>query len=390
MDLLDGHLLALSEECGVGPDNLDRLQEIMEGSLLFIQLRQQSSGHLTRDAARDILHARIRYIHRTHPAEQVRRRMYRLGMSLSSCDVIERERDQLATLFREAERWFEWSSAERADLLLRLSRFIFQLRDTQPTRPVPEEAWPAILSAWLRGLRPLDMCRDETIRRFTASPSELSALIENLCGYLLPWGLNSILNYLSSSSDAGESPLPTVCSYFSGMVKYGLDSPVAVCLVPYLDQDQQLALQAASVCPHDCEHPDQVIRWFLRASTRVFENGGLTPDVAMKIVTKRDQQGRGHNQRAAARTGEQLTLRARSGAAQLVQQGQKVLMVPADEGVGGRFRVLTLDGMVIGAFRHPDGAIPEWWRATHLMDAEIISAAEGLDGSRIRVQLVEV
>ena len=355
MDLLDGHLLALSEECSAGPEDLDRLQEIMEGSLLFIQLRQQSSGYLTPDAARDILHARIRYIHRTHPEEQVRRRMYRLGMSLSSCDVIERERDQLATLFREAEQWFEWSSAKRADLLLRLSRFILQLRDTQPTKPVPENVWRVILSAWLRGLRTSDMCGDETIRSFTASPSVLSVLVEDLCGYRLPWGLNSILNYLSYSLEEGAAPLPAVCSYFSGMVKYGLDDPVAVCLVPYLDEDRRLALQAASVCPHDCEHPDQVIRWFLRASARSLENAGLTPDTAIQIIAKRDRQTGKSHRRQVNRPGQRLPLQTNPGATPRVQQGQRILVIPDDAHTPGRFKVLTLDGTAIGAFLHPDG-----------------------------------
>jgi hypothetical protein len=184
--------------------------------------------------------------------------MYRLGMCLSSCEVIEQRHPDLLSLYREAERWFEWSSAERADLLQRLSRFIFELRDTRPVKPVTEE-WPAILAAWLGGTSTSDMARDSTIARFSTSPSELSVLIEDTCGYRLPWGLNSIFNYLSDIATEEGVPLPPVCSYFSGMVKYGLDDPVAVCLVPYLDQDRQLALYAAAACPPDLEHPDRAI-----------------------------------------------------------------------------------------------------------------------------------
>src|SRR5207237_643277 len=107
----------------------------------------------------------------------------------------------------------------------------------------------------LGGADPSTMCRDETVRQFTTSPSRLSVLIEELCDYRLPWGLNSLLNHLKAVADEEGVPLPTACEYFSGMVKYGLDNPVAVCLVPYLDQDRQLALRAAAVCPHDADHP---------------------------------------------------------------------------------------------------------------------------------------
>jgi superfamily II DNA/RNA helicase len=389
VDRLDGHLLCLSEEFGIEPTDLDRLQEILEGSLLFIQLRQQSLGSLTPEAARDVLHSRIRYIHQAHPNGRIRQRMYRLGMSLSASQLIEQEHPQLLALFHEATQWFEWTHDERGDLLLRLSRFIFELHDTRPTRPVPAE-WPAILNAWLSGVDALIMCQDEAIRRFTTSASELSAFIEGLCDFRLPWGLNSILSYVSSVAQELGTELRTVCSYFSGMVKYGVDDPVAVCFIPYLDQDRRSALLAASVCPHDCAHPDLAIRWFLRASREDLERAGLAADAAMRIVSRRDQQRRGQRNETEDRPSDHLTLVVRNGGAEDLREGQKILVVPDEQRPGSIFRALTLDGISIGRFRHPTGQIPDWWRRTHLVDAEIVTVQDGTEGANVLVQIVGV
>lgn len=387
IDRLDAHLLSLSQEFDIDPSSLDRLQEILEGSLLFIQLQQQS-GPSTTDDARDLLRARLQYIHRTHPDGPTRQRMYRLGMALSSCQTIDREQAQLLTQYIEAAQWFEWSSAQRADLLLGLSRFIFELQDTRPLRPVSAE-WPALLAGWLGGMSITEMARDEAIGRFSTSPGAISVLIEDCCSYRLPWGLNSIFNYLSGLAEETGTPLPPVCSFFSGMVKYGLDDPVAVCLVPYLDQDRRLALQAASDCPHAFEHPDRVARWILHVSKDALLQSGLAPDVVERIVTKRDQQ-RGSVARTDARTSEQLRLLVREGKPQEVRAGQKVIVVPRDEAGMGAFAVMTLGGSSIGTFAHPDGEVPHWWRSLYLVDAEVMSASGEGESRQIVVQLVGV
>jgi len=74
-------------------------------------------------------------------------------------------------------------------------------------------------------------------RPFTTSPSELRLLIEDLCGYRLPWGLNSILVLLKSLEVEIGRTLPQFVRS-SRMVKYGLSDPVGVCLLPYLTRNE--------------------------------------------------------------------------------------------------------------------------------------------------------
>jgi hypothetical protein len=67
-----------------------------------------------------------------------------------------------------------------------------------------------------------------------------------------------------------------------------------------------------------------------------------------------------------------------------------VIVVPLEGSEGSYFEVRTLDGSLIGTSMHPEGTIPDWWRATHLVDAEIVSENEEADGPQLVVQLVGV
>ncbi|GAI38862.1 unnamed protein product, partial [marine sediment metagenome] len=155
IDILDGHLLALSEEFDIDPATSDRLQEILEGSLLFIQLRNDPTAQISTDLATEILRSRIRYIRSRYPQPTIRRRLYKLGMALSDCETIETHREELFELFNEALSWNDWSDEKRFDLLLRISQFILELNGIRP-KEVPEQ-WPRILSCWLKGISTIKM-----------------------------------------------------------------------------------------------------------------------------------------------------------------------------------------------------------------------------------------
>src|SRR5262249_48912475 len=155
----------------------------------------------------------------------------------------------LLSLFREATAWFALTPDKRSDLLLRISHFIFRLPDTRPSRLLPTE-WSAILAAWMAGRSTAAMATEEEIKTSSDNPNDLCLFVEDTCGYLLPWGLNSILTYLSMVAAELGQVAPEVCAYFAGMVKYGVAHPVAVCLVPFVDHDRELAMAAAALCPY--------------------------------------------------------------------------------------------------------------------------------------------
>jgi hypothetical protein len=361
----------------------------MHGSLLFIQLRDNARSGISQEEARDIFQARVKYIHRSHPNRAVRERLYKLGMSLSACETIEGQKGDLLDLFCEADKWLDWTHEQRSDLLYRISQIIFALRDTAPVDPPPEQ-WPAILTAWLAGISTTQMVTDAEISRFTTSPNTLCLLIEDLCGYLMPWGLNSILMHLTAVAAESGREIPPVCSYFAGMTKYGVSDPVAVCITPYLDHDRALAIGAAAVCPHNFKKPDDVIRWILNVTEAWLIDHGLESDVAKAIIQKRDAQRHPRSRKEGKRT-YPLELQAAQEEASKVALGDKVLIIPRENGNTHEFRVFTLQGVLLGEYEFLDGAIPDWWGTPHLVDAEVASISRPADRLwAISVSMVEL
>jgi superfamily II DNA/RNA helicase len=389
LDILDGHLLAMSEEFSLDPTVPDQIQDLMHGSLLFIQLRDNTRSGVSQEVARDVFHARIRHIHRRHPDRSVRERLYRLGMSLSACETIEEQKEVLLELFCEADKWFDWTHEQRSDLLCRISQVVFALRDTAPKDPPPEQ-WPTILTAWLAGISTANMVTNTEISSFATSPNTLCLLIEELCGYLMPWGLNSILMHLTSVAMGAGRGIPAVCSFFAGMTKYGVSDPVAVCIIPYLDNDRALAIGAATVCPYDFSKPDIVIRWILNVTEEWLVEHGLEPGVARAVICKREAQ-RHSRFRREVRQAYSLKLPLANDELSRVAFGDKVLIIPQGNRGTRDFCVFTIQGAFLGNYEFQEGGIPDWWGSPHFVDAEVTNVSRSPEEpSAIVVSMVEL
>ena len=132
LDIMDGHLLAVSEEMALDPTDPNTIQAIVQGSLLDIQLKAQEVAVVPYEAATGIFTVRVSHLHRAYSDPAMRRRLYRLGMSLSSCVMIESSRDDLLALYMSAEDWSQWTAERRRDLLERLAEFVLKVPDTAP------------------------------------------------------------------------------------------------------------------------------------------------------------------------------------------------------------------------------------------------------------------
>jgi len=375
IDILDGHLLALSEEFDIDPATPDRLHEILEGSLLFIQLRKDPQLKISANLATEILRSRIRYIRSRHPQPTIRKRLYKLGMVLSDCETIETHSEELYELFNEASSWNDWSNEKRFDLLLRISQFVLKLNEIGPKEL--SEQWPRILSLWLKGINTVEMVEDNEIKSFMSDPTELCLFLEDICGYRLPWGVNSILNYLTMFAEEREESLPLICSYFSGMFKYGVNNPIAVCILPYLDRIRDLALIAANICPCGIEYPENIVTWFKNLTEKDLTDKGIEDAIAKRIVSVRDSflafglekssQGRSSTIKVTSRRGETI---------KELNIGNRVLVVSRPELSDRHFQIFTLDGKNIGVFRRREKPVPQWWAELHLVDSTITDIQE--------------
>jgi len=375
IDTLDGHLLALSEEFDVDPATPDRLQKILEGSLLFIQLRNDPTAQISTDLAVEILRSRIRYIRSRYPQLTIRRRLYKLGMSLSDCETIETHNEELYELFNEALSWNDWPDEKRFDLLSRISQFILELNEIKP-KEIPEQ-WPKILSLWLKGINTIEMVKDDEIKSFISDPTKLCLFLEDICGYRLPWGVNSILNYLTIFAEEREETLPFICSYFSGMFKYGVNNATAICILPYLDRTRDLALIAANICPHSIEHPEEIVRWFKNLTEKDLTNSGIEDAIAKRIVSVRDSfLIFGLEKRGLGRIKTIKVISKHVEAIKELNVGDRVLVVPRLELSKKHYQIFSLDGRNIGVFRRCEKPVPQWWAELHLVDSTITDIQE--------------
>src|SRR5262249_39776660 len=162
------------------------------------------------------------------------------------------------------------------------------------------------------------------------NPNDLCLFVEETCGYLLPWGLNSILTYLSMVAAELGQVAPEVCAYFAGMVKYGVAHPVAVCLVPFVDHDRELAMAAAALCPYGFEQPELVILWLLHATADNLIDLGAEAALAERIIERRHWQRQFVKPRAQRRA-EQITLPVSRGVVEHARPGEKLLVIPEED-----------------------------------------------------------
>ena len=369
LDILDGHLLALTEEFEMDADSPDRLQEILEGSLLFLQLRDQPIPNFNADNAVKLLHSRVRYVFSRLPEKSVRTRMYKLGMTLSSSFFVEDHRDDLTNLLKKANDWDDWEDEQRSDFLTKFASVLLDIRDIRPDN-LPGET-NTIMRRWLMGENAAEMAADPTLHGFSDDPSEIALLIENVCGYRVPWGANSVLAYLTDyMREAGEDP-SAVCGYFSAMFKYGLVSPTATCIAPRVDQRRDLATAAATVCPHHYAAPDRVIAWFMNVSAEGLIGGGLEPATATAVIEARDALERARKATASQRRHETIRLRFNDvSLPEDVDRLRRIIVYPDVNNEPRRFDVYSLSGVNLGVFRLQK-PIPDWWQTGDLAEAVI-------------------
>ena len=210
LDFLDSELLALTEEVSDEDISPDLLQMIFQKSLLFLQLQTEENVQEWLQAATDILYARIRYIRSKVPTNSQRRNYYLLGFPFTDCEKVEDHADTLLDIYLKAEDYNLWTP----------------------------------------------------VKRYTESPAEISAYIEDSFVYKAPWGLNALWVFLSDKAKEDNKELPPVTSNFSALLKYGVYDPVASCLMAFGLESRKLALKLSEAFDGNRNDSKEISRWF--------------------------------------------------------------------------------------------------------------------------------
>lgn len=376
-DLIDQHLLAVAMEGGLTPDEPDRLQEILQDSLLFAQLEVRPIADLDDAAAQTVLNARLRSVFRRIPAHGQRVQFYRMGFSLADCQRVVDARDSLLQRISAADSWSEFTESARMGLLLGLAELALTLdAASSAVSSLPANSL-SIVEAWLSGKRSLDMLADGLAGAFEEDPARLGRFVEDLCVYGLAWVITGFVGYARQELERGGLALPVVAEHFPAMFKVGVSDPLAAVFAPYVQQDRRLARQLASVCPHDLNELNRAIAWLNAVEAESLLALGVTPDVAVATVRKRRTLPETVSLDRYETVEWTLSLEGHNTGLPAV--GDPVWIRERTELGPSHFQVITLRGAPIGVFRLADGRVPEWMFQPHAVEVTVRDVAEGDD-----------
>lgn len=259
--ILDAQLLALVEEqhLEITDPSVDMTQEITElfkDSMLYIQLNADTNSSISNTEAISLIVQRIEYVARVCKTKQRRQRYYGMALSLDGCTWIENEKDNLRDFLQSAEHFMDWSPEVRVHYIVTLCDvFLMPIDDIRLSseNEEPPDCWTQVLEQWLMGKNATEIAASITIADEWNSPMKISTLIDDLCEFRLPWGLNAISMFWKTSETLSEStdeiPFipPQVVNYFASMLRFGVYHPVATVALALGLDNRQAALQLSQL-----------------------------------------------------------------------------------------------------------------------------------------------
>lgn len=353
LDVLDAELIALvQEDESEEPVSPDVLQRILDGSLLYLQAGTVDQADEVIKLFTEMLFARWQYTQSVTRSRERQRRFYRLGFPLNDCQTVEENVDELLDLLLEAEAYEEWSATFRCDYLTRLAAFVLSHVTTLAPKPSPcIDCWARILNLWLLGYSPNEIAGDSEVAKCTNSPAEVSKYIEDVFGYKLPWGFNALNAYLNVVIENTGVALPEVTAYFSALVKYGVHSPVASCLLAVGLESRKLALKLASVYTGNQLDVRSVLLWLSFLSADQLAPLELS-EQEITLVNRAKENTPGSSRTFSSQAdAERLSLNCpQSPALSNLAINDMLVLVPRPDISPNTFSLSTLWGSEIGLF----------------------------------------
>jgi len=259
--ILDTQLLALVEEqhLEITDPFVDITQEITDlfkDSMLYIQLNTDTNSYISNTEAISLIVQRIGHVSRVCKTKQRRQRYYSMALSLDGCTWIENEKDNLRDFLQSAEHFMDWSPEERVHYIVKLCNvFLMPIDDIRLSseNEEPPDCWTQVLEQWLMGKNATEITASITIADEWNNPMKISTLIDDLCEFRLPWGLNAISMFWKTSETLSESldeiPFiqPQVVTYFASMLRFGVHHPVATVALALGLDNRQAALQLSQL-----------------------------------------------------------------------------------------------------------------------------------------------
>lgn len=387
LSLLDGLLIALTEERDEEVITADTFQEILQRSLLHLQLTQEDTKRLVNE----MFAARIRYIRKRHAAPAKRKQFFRLGLPLRDCEKIDSERDALLKLYLKAARYLKWTAEERSQHLTEVATFLFQLTEIAPSHAVPA-SWERIMLLWLSGHTPTEIAGDSEVETEGLSAQAVSRWLDETCGYRLPWGYNVLALYLKDAADAAGEEWPDLCDFYSAFAKYGVHEPVACWLLTFGVPSRKVAMRAAKLIGDAAGDPDSLLKWLQRKGLDELEQRGMDEDGLAKI--REAVLGLGGPAGGASRRGQPInkSYRVPQSTCPPLVIGDRLLLQRVSKEMADGYRVYTVRGEKIARFKLAEDEARFWelLSAPELLDVVVEQASKVDQNIKFRVNVVPV
>jgi len=368
IEKLDTYLLALSEESEKEIIEHSDLQKIVEGSLssIIIEDKTEANNFVNITSMQEILNSRLKYIYNKFPSSNVRKQAYNLGLSISTFELIQENIAELDDIIYRGHSWDIFYINEKIQYLIDISTFVLKMKEVFENYDIydPEiwvhDQWEIILKSWLKGYNTAQMIDKIDITLNNENRTDLKIFIEKFCGKILPWGLNSLLNFIKIYYHGLNEEIPVISSYIPHMVKYGTIEPEVICLLPYnLERNECLLL--ASICPFNYYDPEKIADWVKKLTLKKLLHENIDMKTALNILNTLEK----HINREKISYTHIINFELENKLVEL-QEGERVLLI-SDSETPEYMKLFTLDGKFM-ASKFLKEEFPEWILNSNVVD----------------------
>jgi hypothetical protein len=216
----------------------------------------------------------------------------------------------------------------------------------------------------------------------------LNRYIDDVFMYRLPWGLNSLGNYLKHYAEATESDWPSVCDYYSSFVKYGVHEPVVCWLLGLGLQSRAAALRIGPLIGNQVESPEALLRWLRSGGIAELKEAGLDQADGELLRTAVHGGASGMSHRDARPVSLSFKSAPRSGLVPL--PGTRLLLDRVEGGEPHRYRLLTLSGSLLYTFHFESDRLVRWMQTPEFVTAEVIRPSRTDPNVRLSIRIISI
>ena len=228
INCLDVQLMSLIEE-NKELDSVELVDLFLKLSLNHVQFPNEENE------LKIFINSRNNYLKQKYSAN-FRRKMYKMGLSIPCCEIIEKYHIKLNEMYGWMKNWFDFSEEQKVDFLFNISIFFFNKKIFQAQYDDNRfnNFDDKILRLWLEGFSISQISKELGYMKL----KDISYIVKSF-NKTFPWLISSTIVFLNDYNEENNlKALPLECQFIPLMFKYRqFDLIMAVLLSEYNDLD---------------------------------------------------------------------------------------------------------------------------------------------------------